>query len=481
MSVKSIVASYCPDFLRPAFNRIENSPIGSRLAKGVFWSIAGTAISRGLMLGASVLLARMLGKTIFGELGIIQSTIGMLGTFAGFGLGLTATKHVAEFREKDPERAGRIIALAWRVAAVTGGLMALGLVVFAPWLANNTINAPHLVVPLRIGALILFISALNGAQTGVLAGFEAFKTIAHVNLLIGMLSFPILIAGAWFGGLNGAILALAINLGINWFFNHLAVRKEAKRFGVPLNFIGCGSEWAVLWKFSVPAVVSGALVGPVNWACRALLVNQPDGYGEMGIYSAAYQWHAAILFLPGLLSQVALPLLSNLNDGMRIRQYRKVLQANIFINAGASLAVVIPIILLADIIMLAYGSEYGQGANVLRALAFTSVLMAVNNVVGSAIASRGKMWVGFAFNAVWAVVLVTATATLLNLGYGAYGLACAMLIAYVFHSCWQAVYIRFLLRRNEGLAPHTLVFDERNDCTKKPTTEARSPGANMEV
>ncbi|NOZ40854.1 MAG: oligosaccharide flippase family protein [Planctomycetes bacterium] len=71
--------------------------------------MAGAVISRGLMLVASILVARMLGKTVYGELGMIRSTVGMFGVFAGFGLGLTATKHVAEFRESDPERAGRIV------------------------------------------------------------------------------------------------------------------------------------------------------------------------------------------------------------------------------------------------------------------------------------------------------------------------------------------------------------------------------------
>jgi len=300
MNVKSIASTCCPSFLRPLFDRVENSPIGSRLARGVFWSMAGSVISRGLMLCATVLVARMLGKTVYGELGMIQSTVGMFGVFAGFGLGLTATKYVAEFRRSDPDRAGRIIGLSGLFAMLTGGVIAIGLFIFAPWLSEHTINAPHLASVLRIGAMILFINALNGAQTGALSGFEAFKTIAHVNLFVGLISFPILVCGAYFGDLTGAVWALAINLSFNWLLNHLALCKEAKHYRVPFTFKNCTREWSVLWRFSLPAALSGALVGPVNWACGALLVNQPDGYGEMGIYSAANQWRFAILFIPGM-------------------------------------------------------------------------------------------------------------------------------------------------------------------------------------
>ena len=147
MSVRSIASGYCPPVLRPALERIENSAVGLRLARGIFWSVSGTVISRGLMLVAMVLVARMLGKTAYGEFGMLQSTfLGMFGVFAGFGLGLTATKHVAEYCRSDPERAGRIITLSGLFAVVTGGLMAVGLLIWAPWLAAHTINAPHLAV-----------------------------------------------------------------------------------------------------------------------------------------------------------------------------------------------------------------------------------------------------------------------------------------------------------------------------------------------
>ena len=152
-------------------------PAGSlreRFAKGAFWSLAGTIISRGLNLLSSVIVARFLGKIGFGELGMLQSTVGMFGVFAGLGLGMTATKYVAEFREKDKPKTGRIIALSSLVAFITGGLTTFVLLIIAPWLATKTLSASHLAHPLRIAAGLLFFGAINGAQTGALAGFEAF-------------------------------------------------------------------------------------------------------------------------------------------------------------------------------------------------------------------------------------------------------------------------------------------------------------------
>ena len=62
-----------------------------RFARGAFLSVAAAFIAQGLGLVTSIVTARILGKTGFGELGIILSTASMFGVFAGFGMGLTAT------------------------------------------------------------------------------------------------------------------------------------------------------------------------------------------------------------------------------------------------------------------------------------------------------------------------------------------------------------------------------------------------------
>lgn len=430
ISIKKAVYACCPAVLRPSLDRIEKSEIGYRLAKGTFWSMAGAVISRGLMLAASVLVARMLGKMGFGELGMIRSTVGMFGIFAGFGLGLTATKHVAEFRQSDPERAGRIISLSWLVAVVTGGLMALGLFIFAPWLAVHTINAPHLTGVLRIGALILFINALNGAQTGALAGFEAFKTIAYVNLFVGLISFPILVGGAYFGGLTGAVWALAINLGVNWLLNHLALRKEAHRHSVRLMFKHCARELAVLWRFSLPAVLAGVMVGPVRWACGALLVNQPDGYGEMGIFSAALVFQNMLLFASGMLNAPLLSMVSN--AGANISD--KLGTVNILSSWILGVVFAIPLLCFPEIAQALFGADFDTRSFTVTfsLVVFCSSVMTFKTGLARVLVANSLLWWGFFSNTVWAVILIGSAVFFVR--WGAPGLAVSFVFAYILNT-----------------------------------------------
>jgi len=187
---------------------LPRGPLRARFALAAFWSLAGAILSRGFLLAASIVCARLLGEAGFGALGMIQSTVGMFGVLAGLGLGLTSTKYVAEFRRSDPERAGRILGLSATAAFFAGLLMAAALILAAPLLSRTVLAAPSLVGPLALGAGLVFFGAINGAQTGALAGLEAFATIARVNLWSGILSFPLIVFGVWSGGIAGAIAGM---------------------------------------------------------------------------------------------------------------------------------------------------------------------------------------------------------------------------------------------------------------------------------
>ena len=63
-----------------------------RFASAVLWNILASVISRSMVLVAAVFCARILGKTGFGQLGVVQSTANMVGTVAALGLGVTATQ-----------------------------------------------------------------------------------------------------------------------------------------------------------------------------------------------------------------------------------------------------------------------------------------------------------------------------------------------------------------------------------------------------
>jgi O-antigen/teichoic acid export membrane protein len=415
-----------------------------RFARGAVWSLIGAVISQGSSLAASVITARLLGRERFGEYGMIQSTVGMFGVFAGMGLGLTATKYVAELRVTNPRRAGRMIALSTAVALGTASTAVVALFAAAPWLAASTLNAPHLSAELRIGAGMLFLNALNGTQTGVLAGLEAFRTIARVNLIRGVLTFPLAVAGVLLWNLRGAVAALVAAAAVGWILNHIAIRAECRRNRIAVRWESFWSDRVILWKFSLPAFLGGAMTSPAIWAASSILVNQPHGYAEMGVFSAANQWRTAVAFLPSLFSQPLLSMLSNVGVG-DLRSFRKLLRANLLLSFGLSVLIAAPIVLCSSWIMKAYGRDFLVGRPVLILLVLASVISSTAAVIGQAIASLDRMWWAFILNSVWAFVLI-ASAVLLVPRYGALGLAGAFLASYSAHALTVSTYVQVHFR-----------------------------------
>jgi O-antigen/teichoic acid export membrane protein len=443
MSLGERVLSFLP---RPVTDRINAVPFGRRLARGAFWTLAGAVAARVLRLPISVVLARYMGPAQYGELGIATASIDLFSVFAGLGLGLTATKFIAELRVKDPARTGRIIAVSMVVGAVGGAASAIALLVLAPWLATHILAAPNLVVPLRIGSLALFFLSMNGAQNGALYGFEAFQVTAQLLAVVGVLDLPLMLGGYFLGGLNGVLCGMVVSRFVTWVLMRHAVKAQARRFGIPLIFGHWKQELAVIWHFSIPAALGGILVMPVNWVCSALLVNQPHGYAEMGAYNATNQWYGALVFLPAVLGSGLLPVLSDRMSQRDGKSSGTVLKVIIKLNGVILLPAAIGLSVCSPYIMRIYGAGYRDAWPTLIAVLWTAAVMGVIAPVGDVIAASGRMWLGMAMNAGWAVVFVLSALLLIH--HGSLGLASSRLIAYVVHAGWTLAFAYFILRRH---------------------------------
>jgi O-antigen/teichoic acid export membrane protein len=382
-----------------------------------------------LALATSVIAARVLGREAFGEVGIIQSTVLLFGTLAGMGLGLTTTKYVAEFRHKDPARAGRVIGMGLITGAISGLLIAAAVAVFAPWLAAKTLAAPQLAPLLVAGSILVLLLAVNGTQLGALSGFEAFQAVARINVLVGFLTCPLVVAGILLGGVAGAVWGSVVASAVNVCLAHRAMKAEAEAAGIFIRWRDSLDEWPLLVSFSMPALIANVLAAPANWACNAMLVNQPHGYAEMGVLNAINQWYYAVLFLPGALMSNAMPVLAERMASGDRAGLRKNLALGLKINA----AVVAPIVLLgclaSHFILGFYGSGFQGHASTLMVTLLTAAVLALQIPIGQIVIASGRMWVLAGVQAVWACLFCGGTWGWIS--RGALGLVSARLVACV--------------------------------------------------
>jgi O-antigen/teichoic acid export membrane protein len=415
-----------------------------RFARGVFWSLMGTGISQSLGLLASVATARMIGRVHYGEFGMINNTAGTFGLLAGFGLGLTATRYLAEFCLTDRDRAGSLLALCFWIATLTGCASALLLLLLADPIATGVLNAPGLAWDLRMASPLVLFNTISGVQTGSLAGFEAFRLIARVNAIRGLLNFPLMIAGAYWFGLRGVILASGIVAVAGFWLNSAVVKQECVRVGIPVGSTAWRSGLPVLWRFSIPVFLSNLVAGPALWWANAILAHQRDGYAELGLLNAANQWKTILTFLPVTLANAALPMFSSLHGGEEpLRGQRDSVEIVTAMNQLVLWPVALAVMFGSADILALYGSEFGQGRAILVLMIGGTAIGFIGNSIGTLILSKGFVWFGAALNLTWGAVLVFTTYVTAE-RYGGLSIAYGHTLGYGVILCGSTLY---MLRR----------------------------------
>jgi O-antigen/teichoic acid export membrane protein len=416
---------------------LRSNDFALRIAKGAFWSLIGTMGPRALGLLASVVTARLLGRDTFGGLGIVHSTVEMFGVFAGLGLGVTATKYIAEHHRTDPLRASRVMTFTGFISVVTGLVGTLLLVAFADVIATHALDAPQLGPLLRLASPIILLNTLNGAQIGAMAGLEAFKRTAQVSVVCGVFTPLLMIVGVRWYGMEGAVVASIVSLALSWLLNHLALREEAATAGMSFIYDGAFAEARLLLAFTLPVFLSSMVLAPVQWMCNAILVNQPNGLSEMGVFAAVSQWRAVIMLVPSLLMRAALPIISSATKG---DSGNAAIKASVNTTQSLNLLFVFPIatavLFGGEWITRLYGKQFVGGGPAMAGLALSFMILSIGSSGGTLLQARGKVWLGLAINLCYGICLVVITA-LAAPRWGAAAITFGSAASYVFVALWS--------------------------------------------
>ena len=406
-----------------------NSSLRWRLISGVLWVLVAAVASQASGFLRAILPARILGIDAYGQFVVIQSTLMMLASFAGLGLGTTATRYVSQLRQTDPVRAGRILGFCNLLTLVTAGLFSAILLSFAEVLSSGLFGSNQLAPELRIGSLFVFFFTLNGYQVGALAGFEAFSALAWATVLQSALSIAIMWAFTWLWKLSGAILALGIIALVAWIIQGITLRQQCRIQGVRISYSNVFQERQIFREFALPAALSGILGGTVTAGGNALLVRQPNGLAQAAIFGAATTIRTIALFAPGVMTRVTLPVLSNLQGGQLQRSYRKTFWAGLLLSSGFALVAAVILYWVTPLLLHLFGKGFVWGNTVVAIALASAVLEVIAVNLFQVLYSHGRVWTHLAISAVWAAIVLGVTMQLAP-QYGATALAFSYLLAW---------------------------------------------------
>jgi O-antigen/teichoic acid export membrane protein len=371
-----------------------------------FWSIFGNAAGSSLALIAGIIVARFLGKDIYGEYGMIKSTLVNVAIFSTFGLGITATKFIAEAKNRQHTR--KIVFASTKITLVTSILFALLLFVFSKQIAAY-LNAEHLWLALRIFAVNIVFNAVSTVQIGILAGFKAFKQIAINNGITGVATFILSVVLTYYWNIEGALSALLVATLLACVLNNVVVRRKLCAY--PHSEECSDSIVKQLFRFSFPVALQEGVHALTVWLQMVLLIKLTN-YGEAGLFSAAHQWVMVVLFIPGVLKNVALSHLSGVNDDAV--EHKKVFNRIVRINFIATLIPCLLVFAFSGFIAAFYGESFARLPLVLSIAVFSAVFMSAQYVYIQRYMSINKIWTNFCLSTVFNVLTLVLAFLLIS-------------------------------------------------------------------
>lgn len=397
-----------------------------RLAHASFWTLAGTGVHLGAGMLASIALARLLGAVRFGELAILRTTLFTVTLIVGAQLGVAATRAIAGLRTTDAARAGRVLGMLSSLGWSSSALAALICLVLAGPIAKQ-LGVPGLAISVALLAPAMLFGCMSFVDTGVMNGFETFAAAGFLFAAEGVVTSVLVVAGAWVDGVRGAVLATVASAALFWFLRRRTAASIVREHGVvvqrPPKML---HEFRLIRSLVLPTALFGLATQPFSWLARVLLARY--GLAEVGLFSAANSWGAAVFTVPAQITRPAMSILTNLLAQGDRKGFRQVLRDTMLVACGAALVVALPLMLLSPWIMRAYGSRFATAAPVLCVIAASSILASLSAALRSALVASGEVWGQVVQSLLWGFVLIGTFLALRD--RGAMALAIAYTVAY---------------------------------------------------
>lgn len=385
------------------------------LAANSLWMVLSRFAAQGLTVIFTVVLARRLGISGFGEYAFIAALIYVANSLTTFGTDMVVIRQIAAHANSSGLPAALVLQL------VLSALLIVAVWLYGPRIPNQS---PEAVQALKVYILSLIPLAFFTVFSTALRGLQRLGAYAFLNLVVpalqvGIVLMPRIQLGALCAFLLGVQVIAALIAG--WMCNGLVAQLwRQRRRAVP--------DLPVLMKACAPLVLLTVL-GISYQRLSIYMLSTMTNPTDTGLFSAAARTLEAtktahLAVLAALYPAMALAGSPSAQAGLArsIRASRNVLLA------GGAAGALILFAFAGPLIRLLYGGEYQPSEPILRVLAWTLIPFTINSYLTlSFVAAHREWFVGRAL----AVSLVALF--ILNLwqipAEGALGSAWAVLIA----------------------------------------------------
>lgn len=407
-----------------------NTDSKKRFFNAIIYGIGGAVISKGLLMLFNIIIARMLGEVKYGVYSIINNTVQTFTVFAGAGIGVTLTRYVSLYREKDKNMVGIVIKTLLIFNSILSILVALLIFIFSGTISNIISEQVNISLYLKITAGTIFFTSIALILQSILQGFERFKKIAIVQIISNILSLLLGIILTKLFGIKGTVISLLVLQILMTIFFGITIKGILKNKEIILKFQFNEIIKDAIKNVAIPAFLSTIFVLPIIWITNFVFTKN-NGYDEFAAFSVCLQWFTILNYLPQQFGQVK-PIYTQMYADGKIDELRKAIRKIMKFSILFASAAALILGFGGKLLLGMYGTYYLNYVKPFIVMLIASIFYAIQSQFGSIFQAIGKVWMCFILNVIWAISFIVSFCTLYKMGSIGYTLT--YLISYGIYS-----------------------------------------------
>jgi len=176
-------------------------------------------------------IAIFLGTQGYGLISLFNSTINLIGSLTGFGLGTSAIKDIAEYKETNYEKSLETVSLVRKLVWYTGVLGMFFFIALSPFLSNFIFGNKDYTWAFVILSFSILINQLTIGNSVILTGLRKRKNLANANMSGAILGFVFSIPLYYLFGEKAIVPTILISS----FVSFLRSKYFTREIDVPKN------------------------------------------------------------------------------------------------------------------------------------------------------------------------------------------------------------------------------------------------------
>lgn len=379
----------------------------------------------------SKFIAILLGSSGLGILGLLTTSINLIGNLTNFGLATSAVRNVSSANSQaDHNRVAIVITVLNRCVWITGLFGTFVILILSPWLSQFAFgNKDYVGSFVLISVSLLFIQ-LNSGQLVVLQGLQKVNFLAKASLIGSVFGFIITVPIYYFLGINGIFPAFLIASLFSFLVSRFFVNKISLPF-VKVSREETISEGKKMLEMGL-MISLGSLLASFSSYLIQIFISKNGGVEQVGLFTAGF---AIINTYVGLIFTAMgsdyFPRLSSVSNSNELCKKSINQQAEVSVLILGPIIIVF-LVFVKLVIILLYSNKFVAVENMVSWAALGVFFKAASWSIGYLILAKGNSKLFF-----WNELLSNLYVLGLNIFgyyfYGLEGLGISFLVGYLIY------------------------------------------------